>query len=65
MKFDYCSMDGKPVLANDRAAYQFSDGKWTEIHATDALMNAAVIGEARFKERFGNLPQLPSAALQD
>jgi hypothetical protein len=48
------------TLISDREAWSFIKGAWNRVNLVDAGMNAAVIGEAEFKRRFPQLPQLPT-----
>lgn len=58
------TLDGNPVCFTNHEAWWLVDGAWRPIAPREVLANAAVMREARFKERFPQAPLLPKKAFR-
>lgn len=57
-------LDGNAVRFTSLEAWWLVGGVWRPISLDEVLLNAAVIREARFKQLFPQVPQLPSNAFK-
>jgi hypothetical protein len=57
-------LDGNAVRFTSFEAWWLLDGAWRPISPREVLSNAAVMREARFKEKFPQVPTLPRKAFQ-
>lgn len=57
-------LDGNAVRFTNLEAWCLVDGAWRPISLAEALSNAAEMREARFNQRFPQVPLLPSKAFQ-
>ncbi len=63
-KIQFGTLDGNAVRFTGTEAWALLDGAWRKVPADEVLSEAVVLSQARFEQRYPDVPQLPAAAFR-
>jgi hypothetical protein len=63
-KIQFGALDGNAVRFTSTEAWALLDGAWRKVAADEVLSDAVVLSQARFEQRYPEIPQLPASAFK-